>query len=106
MKWAQNSKKRFWLKFLVIATVVLVVPPFLGIAGTLFGMIGAFDELSSGGANPARLSSDISFALITTVIGILVSLIGFFGVMISVIGLLRADRPEPMALPSENTAHR
>jgi biopolymer transport protein ExbB len=48
--------------------------PMLGLLGTVLGMMGAFANLASGDkVDPTNLANDISFALITTAIGLAVA---------------------------------
>jgi biopolymer transport protein ExbB len=56
--------------------VIASVAPMLGLLGTTIGMVGAFDTLRSGGgvARPDQLAGDISVALITTVLGLVVAI--------------------------------
>jgi biopolymer transport protein ExbB/TolQ len=50
--------------------------PFVGLAGTTFGVINAFQGMASEGAGLAGVSAGISEALVTTFIGIVVAIIG------------------------------
>jgi biopolymer transport protein ExbB len=53
--------------------------PMLGLVGTVFGMILAFMELSSGGApRPEKLAAGISHALVVTLLGIGMSVPAIF----------------------------
>lgn len=53
--------------------------PMLGLVGTVFGMIIAFMELSSGETpRPERLASGISHALVVTLLGIAISVPAIF----------------------------
>ena len=53
--------------------------PMLGLVGTVFGMILAFMELSSGGQpRPAKLAEGISHALVVTLLGIALSVPAIF----------------------------
>ncbi len=56
--------------------VIAAVAPMLGLLGTTIGMVGAFDTLRAGGgvARPDQLAGDISVALITTVLGLIVAI--------------------------------
>ena len=53
-------------------TAVIATPgPLLGLVGTVFGMIEAFMELSTGSnPNPAKLADGISHALAVTLVGV------------------------------------
>lgn len=51
--------------------------PMLGLLGTVLGMMAAFAKLYAGGeagVSPADLAGDISFALITTAVGLAIAL--------------------------------
>lgn len=56
--------------------VVSVIAPLLGLLGTVWGMITAFQDLAeaSGKADPEELASGISMALITTAVGLAVAI--------------------------------
>jgi biopolymer transport protein ExbB len=57
--------------------VVATLGPLLGLVGTVFGMIEAFMELSSGAnPNPAKLANGISHALAVTLVGVAISVPG------------------------------
>jgi len=56
---------------------VIKSEPMLGLLGTVLGMIEAFGKIAAStktGVDPKDLASDISFALVTTAIGLLVSI--------------------------------
>jgi len=54
--------------------VIATLGPLLGLVGTVFGMIEAFMELSSGDSpNPAKLASGISHALSVTLVGVAIA---------------------------------
>ncbi len=56
--------------------LIAAVAPMLGLLGTVVGMVGAFDTIASsqGFASPDQLAGDISQALITTVLGLVVAI--------------------------------
>lgn len=56
--------------------LIASVAPMLGLLGTVVGMVGAFDTISSaeGFARPEQLAGNISMALITTVEGLVVAI--------------------------------
>ena len=59
--------------------VIGTLGPMLGLVGTVFGMILAFLELSSGTAvNPTKLADGISHALVVTLLGIGLSVPAIF----------------------------
>ena len=55
--------------------VVATVSPLLGLFGTVFGMIGAFESVALAGemGDPSIMAGDISFALITTALGLVIA---------------------------------
>jgi biopolymer transport protein ExbB len=59
-----------------IIALVATLAPMLGLLGTVVGMVGAFDTISTtqGSAKPADLAGNISLALITTVQGLVVAI--------------------------------
>jgi len=55
--------------------VIAVISPLLGLLGTVQGMVGAFDNLSrTAGSNSEELASNISLALVTTLLGLFVAI--------------------------------
>ncbi|MGD9789526.1 MAG: MotA/TolQ/ExbB proton channel family protein [Phycisphaerales bacterium] len=56
--------------------LIAQVAPMLGLLGTVVGMVGGFETISTteGAARPAQLAGDISIALITTVQGLVVAI--------------------------------
>ncbi|MBW3543706.1 MAG: MotA/TolQ/ExbB proton channel family protein [Planctomycetes bacterium] len=59
-----------------VATIVKVAP-MLGLLGTVAGMINAFKKIAgaqSTGIKPEALASDISFALVTTALGLAIAI--------------------------------
>jgi biopolymer transport protein ExbB len=59
--------------------VIGTLGPLVGLVGTVFGMIKAFQSLASGGPpNPARLSEGVAAALSITFLGIAVSVPAIF----------------------------
>ncbi len=59
-----------------IATVVKTAP-MLGLLGTVLGMISAFAKIAASqnsGTDPTQLANDISFALLTTAIGLIIAI--------------------------------
>jgi biopolymer transport protein ExbB len=56
--------------------LIAAVAPMLGLLGTVVGMVGAFETISTteGFAKPDELAGSISVALITTVLGLIVAI--------------------------------
>ena len=70
-----NRRRKGWLIAMCVSGFLILIPPILGLGGTVLGMVRAFDKLGrSGDADPEALSSDISLALLTTAGGLVVSL--------------------------------
>ncbi len=63
-------------------SLLSAISPMLGLLGTVWGMIGAFDVIAESAApEPSDFAGTISLALITTVLGLIVAIpmmIGFF----------------------------
>lgn len=63
-------------------SLLSAISPMLGLFGTVWGMIGAFEVIAKSSApEPADFAESISLALITTVLGLLVAIplmVGFF----------------------------
>jgi biopolymer transport protein ExbB len=54
---------------------VIKTAPMLGLLGTVMGMMGAFSNLGSGQkVDSVKLATDISFALLTTIYGLVISI--------------------------------
>ncbi len=56
--------------------VVATLEPLLGLLGTIFGMIGAFDTVAAMGemGNASALADDIAKALVTTAVGLVIAI--------------------------------
>lgn len=56
---------------------VVKTAPMLGLQGTVLGMIAAFAKIANAsrtGVDPSKLATDISFALITTAVGLMIAI--------------------------------
>ncbi len=72
--------------FLIVGLVLLVGGVLCGVSGTVLGMLKAFSELGHAGvANTDKLSVAIGTTLMSTAIGIMVSIFGLFVVVASLI---------------------
>ena len=59
-----------------IVGTIAVIAPFVGLAGTVLGIIHAFDEIAlKGNASPAVVAAGVSEALITTFSGLVVAVV-------------------------------
>ena len=78
------SKAKLWMRAIWASVAMIIVPPMLGLVGTVIGMVGAFGELkNSGGADPKALAGDISVALLTTFYGLIFSIVGLILLIVS-----------------------
>ncbi len=66
---------RLHLQWAYPLAVVATVSPLLGLFGTVYGMIGAFESVALAGelGDPSIMAADISFALITTALGLVIA---------------------------------
>ncbi|NNF41492.1 MAG: MotA/TolQ/ExbB proton channel family protein, partial [Phycisphaerales bacterium] len=84
--------------------VIGAIAPLLGLLGTVLGMVGAFESLSrSAGSNHEELASNISLALVTTLMGLIlaipcIALFTFFRNRIDAIGSEAAMEIERLVL--------
>ncbi len=70
---------RFKRDIIVLVALTTIAPP-LGILGTIMGMIDTFDAVAlTSGETETRVASGVSRALITTQVGLVVAIPGFFG---------------------------
>ncbi len=55
--------------------VVATISPLLGLFGTVYGMIGAFESVALAGemGDPSIMAADIAYALITTALGLVIA---------------------------------
>ncbi len=66
-----------WGTAMIISFAAAILGPVIGIFGTVFGMVGGFYELESKGmGDPAELSEDISTAILSTMVGLVVVPLG------------------------------
>ncbi|MCC5843057.1 MAG: MotA/TolQ/ExbB proton channel family protein [Verrucomicrobia bacterium] len=66
---------RYHLQWAYPLAVVATISPLLGLFGTVYGMIGAFESVALAGemGDPSIMAGDISFALITTALGLVIA---------------------------------
>ncbi|MHC5003428.1 MAG: MotA/TolQ/ExbB proton channel family protein [Planctomycetota bacterium] len=88
--------------------VIGSIAPLLGLLGTVLGMIGAFESLSrSAGSNHEAMASNISMALVTTLMGLIlaipcIALFTFFRNRIDAFGAEAAIEIERLTLHLES----
>lgn len=77
---AKISKKiQAFEKNLFVLSTVVTLAPFLGLLGTVWGILITFSNLSSNILNNANMLSGLSMALGTTVLGLLVAIPALIG---------------------------
>ncbi len=55
--------------------VIGAIAPLMGLLGTVMGMVGAFESISrTAGSNHEKLASNISLALVTTLLGLILAI--------------------------------
>jgi MotA/TolQ/ExbB proton channel family len=90
----RGKKRRYWKRMIWGTVIGMLLIPALGVAGTVIGMIGAFDELSQkGGADPEALAGSISTSLWSTFYGLLFCIPGLILLIVSIIRF-RASGPQ------------
>lgn len=79
---------------MVIASSVLVaLPPLLGLLWTIWEVIRAFDTVGlSGQSDPSMLSEDISSALVSTAVGLAIAILALPILFLSVVKHRSAKR--------------
>ena len=69
----QRELQVLWNNLAVLGTVARVAP-LMGLLGTVFGMIGAFEVLSEAGVGKEVMAANIRIALITTATGLIIAI--------------------------------
>jgi len=88
--------------------VIGAIAPLMGLLGTVLGMVGAFESISrSAGSNHEELASNISLALVTTLMGLIlaipcIALFTFFRNRIDALGSEAAMEIERLTLHLES----
>jgi biopolymer transport protein ExbB len=117
-QWAARAERRSWyahrireqliseLKIGMSATLPLIrvmVPlaPLLGLLGTVTGMLEVFDAMTAAGQSDVRaMAYGVSHAMISTLAGLVVSLLGlFFSVQLSSRVQVESERLPDLLLP-------
>ena len=69
----QRELQVLWNNLSVLGTIARVAP-LLGLLGTVFGMIGAFEVLSEAVVGKEQMAAEIRVALITTATGLIIAI--------------------------------
>lgn len=75
----------------------IIVPPVIGMVGTVLGMQKAFGELGSSGiGDPAALSGHIGDVLVYTASGLIISVVAFIVFVVALIRFFTLPKvPDP-----------
>jgi biopolymer transport protein ExbB len=70
-----SREMRYHLQRAYPLAVVATISPLLGLFGTVYGMIGAFESVALAGemGDPSIMAGDISYALMTTALGLVIA---------------------------------
>ncbi|NNE92994.1 MAG: MotA/TolQ/ExbB proton channel family protein [Verrucomicrobiales bacterium] len=71
----EEHKQMVWVNYL---NVFAVLAPMIGLLGTVWGMIEAFDVLTAGDSDPKKLAGGIKIAMVTTAGGLIVGIPSMF----------------------------
>lgn len=66
-------------KYLFVLSTIITLAPFMGLLGTVWGILLTFSDLSSHSLNNTHMLSGLSMALGTTVLGLLVAIPALIG---------------------------
>jgi hypothetical protein len=79
--------KRLPLVLLILGLVIFLGAPMVGLAGTVFAMVGAFNTLGATGiSDPKALAGHIGTVLTSTMVGMIIS--GTLGAPLLIAGLV------------------
>jgi hypothetical protein len=101
-----RRRRSFWFRAIWVSVIGVVVPPMIGLVGTVFGMMRAFGDLSaseSGISDPEALSGHISTALVSTAAGLVVSVIAFIVLVGVLIRFFTLPKVPPQLLNSKHS---
>ncbi|MCH1408889.1 MAG: MotA/TolQ/ExbB proton channel family protein [Verrucomicrobiales bacterium] len=80
------KRKNRWLRLMIVSAFMIGIPLLVGLGGTVIRMRRAFDTMGmSGSGDPEELAENISFALITTAGGYIVSAVFLLVFLLSLI---------------------
>lgn len=90
----------------ILCGLGVVIPPLIGLAGTIKGMAGAFAELGkTGSADPSALAGDVSLSLLTLFWGLAFSALSTIPfIVFSVLFLKRRKILRSLKSPEANAS--
>lgn len=98
---ALPGKRRFWKKMIWVSVIGMILPPLIGISGTVIGMVRAFNQLSdTGTADPEELAGSISVSLLSTLYGLLFWIPGVIVLVLSIRRFRACAPPRPQGVSS------
>ena len=90
-----QHKRKFWLRTIWISLTGVLLPPLLGISGTIIGMMQAFGELSKAGEHDAgALADNISTSLYATASGLIISSVAAVVLLVALIRFFTLPKVE------------
>ncbi len=88
-----TKSKKFWGWVAAVSGITVVFSPFLGIAGTVIGMLRTFQGIQQADKPvPADLADGISVALLTTAWGLVISSIALPVFVVALIVYLKRNK--------------
>ncbi|MCH9653835.1 MAG: MotA/TolQ/ExbB proton channel family protein [Planctomycetes bacterium] len=89
-----TKSKKFWGWVAAVSGIMVVASPFLGIAGTVVGMLRTFEGIGQQADKPvpADLADGISVALLTTAWGLVISSIAVPVFVVALIIYLKRNK--------------
>lgn len=79
-----KRRRRFWKRAIWISLGGVLIPPVLGLAGTVAAMISQSSRTSGGDAEPVDISTAVAASVHFTMIGLLISFLS----IVALIGVL------------------
>lgn len=95
-----KPKRGLALTGIFVGSLLTLAPIFIGLIGSLIGMMGAFETLGKGGiADPQALSTHIAHVLFSTMAGLVLFPVGIVTLVVSIIFYVRRPPLAPPPLP-------
>ena len=97
-----DEKIVLWKRVRTLSIILIIASPLLGGVGTVIRMTNAFRLLAeTGQGEPAELADSISFALLTTMWGLIISILAIIPLLVA-LKRLRFYRKSNLSLSSKN----
>jgi biopolymer transport protein ExbB len=86
--------RRFWLRMIWVGVAGVIIPPMLGLLGTVIGMVLAFGHLrNTGTADPSALANDVSIGLLSTLYSLIISVLALIFLIVAIIRYRSLPKP-------------